>query len=174
MGVEERDMVTLVLPLLLMLARAQTPQPYTPPPVNTIDLSGPRVGMTLLSDGVRSTLRNRYGADIGPVVSQFGWQKEKQFLGSANGLTGVTEWVMLVGGVEHGVLLPSLNWMVGVRSAKGIEFAVGPNLTPAGLGLAAATGVTFRAGNINFPINFAAVRSQSGVRVSLLAGFNTR
>jgi hypothetical protein len=34
--------------------------------------------------------------------------------------------------------------------------------------------MTFRAGALNVPVNLAVVPSKSGVRVSLLAGFNTR
>ena len=143
-------------------------------PAETISLAGPRFGLTVLSDGVRDKLSRDAGIDVGPVISQFGWQKEKRFLSGPDGLTGVTEWVLLFGGMDQGVFVPSFNWLVGLRTVKGVEFAVGPNLTPAGVALAAAAGVTFRAGNLNLPVNIAAVPSKSGVRVSVLAGFNTR
>jgi hypothetical protein len=143
-------------------------------PAQTVDLSGPRAGITFLSGDVRTRLRSDFGKNVGPVISQFGWQREKRFLSSATGVTGVTEFVFLLGGADQGILLPSLNWLVGMRTLKGVEFAVGPNVTPAGIALAAATGVTFRAGNLNVPVNFAAVRSESGLRVSMLAGFNAR
>jgi hypothetical protein len=51
---------------------------------------------------------------------------------------------------------------------------VGPNITPAGTALVFAAGVTFRSGALNLPVNFAVVPAQSGVRVSILAGFNGR
>ena len=143
-------------------------------PAETIDLAGPRVGVTFLSNGVRGKLHDEFKTEVGSMISQFGWQKEKRFLSSPNGLTGVTEFVLLVGGMEQGVFLPSLNWLVGMRTAKGIEFAVGPNVTAAGVAMAAAAGVTFQAGNLNIPVNIAAVPSKSGLRVSVLAGFNTR
>ena len=143
-------------------------------PAETIDLAGPRVGMTFMSNGVRGKLSDEFDMEVGSMISQFGWQKEKRFLSSPTGLTGVTEFVLLVGGMEQGVFLPSFNWLVGMRTAKGIEFAVGPNVTAAGLAMAAAAGVTFQAGNLNIPVNLAAVPSKSGLRVSLLAGFNTR
>jgi hypothetical protein len=44
----------------------------------TMNLSGPRFGVTFLSSGVRSSLGER-GVDIGVAISQFGWQKEKRF-----------------------------------------------------------------------------------------------
>jgi hypothetical protein len=140
-------------------------------PVATIDLSGPRVGVTVLSNSTRELLGS---ANIGPVISQFGWQKERRFLTGASGLTAVTELVLLAGGLDQGVLLPSASWLVGVRGSNGAEFAVGPNLSVGGAALAIAAGVTFRAGNLNFPVNVAAVPSRSGLRVSVLAGFNSR
>ncbi len=142
---------------------------------DTMSLAGPRVGLTFLSDGIVRKLRDDgFGIEVGSVVSQFGWQKEKRFLTSENGGTAVTEWVILFGGIDQGVVLPSFSWLVGFRTMKGVEFAVGPNFTPLGASLAAAAGVTLRAGNLNVPVNLAVVPSKSGVRVSLLAGFNAR
>jgi hypothetical protein len=156
--------------------RTAVAQVVPPPlmPAETMNLSGPRFGMTVLSDGVREKLATDLQTEIGPVISQFGWQKEKRFMSSPTGFTGVTEFVLLLGGMDQGVALPSLNWLVGMRTAKGAEFAVGPNITPAGIALAAAAGVTFRTGNLNIPVNIAAVPSKSGLRLSLLAGFNVR
>lgn len=150
-------------------ARAQSTQR----PPDTINLSGPRIGATFLSNGVRGKLGDM-GANVGSVITQFGWQHEKRFLTSPDGFTGVTEFVFLLGGMDQNVVLPSLNWMVGARTAKGIEFAIGPNISPGGMAMAAAAGVTFRTGNLNIPVNLAVVPSKSGVRVSLLGGFNMR
>jgi hypothetical protein len=76
--------------------------------------------------------------------------------------------------MDQGAFLPSLSWLIGLRTASGIEFAVGPNVTPIGTAFVAAAGVTLRSGRLNFPLNLAVVPSQSGVRVSFLAGFNAR
>lgn len=143
---------------------------------DSMRLSGPRVGVTFLSDGIVRRLREDHeiGIEVGSAVSQFGWQWEKRFYSGENGLTAVNEWVVLIGGLEQGVALPSFSWLVGLRTAKGVEFAIGPNLTPVGPAIAVAAGVTFRAGRLNFPVNLAVVPSKSGVRVSLLAGFNAR
>ena len=70
--------------------------------------------------------------------------------------------------------LPSLSWLVGVRTANGTEFGVGPNLTPVGISLAMAAGTTIRAGFLNVPVNIAVVPSKSGMRVSFLTGFSVR
>ena len=143
-------------------------------PPETINLSGPRVGVTFLSDSVRGNLRDDANIDVGFMVSQFGWQKEKRFLSSPTGFTGVTEFVFLLGGMDQGVVLPSFNWLVGARTASGLEFAAGPNLTPAGLAVAIAGGMTFQTGNLNIPVNVAVVPAKSGARVSMLVGFNMR
>ncbi len=81
-------------------------------PAETIDLSGPRVGVTVLNDRLRNTLADA-GVNVGPAISQFGWQKEKRFLSSPNGFTGVTEWVLLFGGMDQGTVLPSFSWLAG-------------------------------------------------------------
>jgi hypothetical protein len=132
------------------------------------------LGVTFLSDGIVGKLKDDASVNVSPVVTQFGWQFEKQFYSTENGPTAVTEWVVLVGGLEQGVVLPSVSWLVGMRTRKGAEFGIGPNITPVGAALAIAAGVTFRAGGLNVPVNLAVVPSKSGVRVSLLAGFNTR
>jgi hypothetical protein len=164
--------LVVVFGMLSSDARAQVLTPQAPP--ETISLSGPRIGMTILDPGVREQLLIDHGIDVGPVISQFGWQKEKRFLSTPDGFTGVTEFVLLVGGLDQSVLLPSLNWLVGARTAKGFEFAAGPNFSAAGTALVIAGGVTFQTGNLNIPVNVAVVPSKNGSRVSMLVGFNGR
>ena len=60
-------------------------------------------------------------------------------------MAAVNEWVVLLGGLEQGHVLPSLNWLVGLRTREGAEFGIGPNVTPAGVALVFAAGVTIRA-----------------------------
>jgi hypothetical protein len=162
---------TLLALLLCAPALGQTTQ--LPPIAKTADLSGPRFGLTLLSDGIVKKLAER-DINVGPHLSQFGWQFEKQFYTRDAKVTMVTEWVGLIGGLEQSVALPSLSWMVGVRTRDGAEFGIGPNVTPAGTALVLATGMTFRAGALNVPVNIAAVPSKAGTRVTLLSGFSLR
>ena len=146
----------------------------TPPRVTReINLSGPRFGMTLLSPGTVDALAER-DITVNPLISQFGWQFEKQFYGKESGVAVLNEWVFLLGGLEQGVALPSLSWLVGLRTSNGAEFGVGPNITPAGVALAFAAGVTFRSGILNVPVNVAVVPSKDGTRISMLTGFNLR
>lgn len=141
---------------------------------HSADLSGPRFGLTLLSDGIVEKLAERELPVARPYVSQFGWQFERQFFTQDSGLTMVTEWVWLLGGLEQNLTLPSLSWMVGVRTRDGAEFGIGPNVTPAGTALVFATGMTFRTASVNVPVNVAVVPSRSGTRVSVLTGFSLR
>jgi hypothetical protein len=159
--------------LTLLLCTPALSQTTLPPIAKTADLSGPRFGLTLLADGVVKELEKR-DVKVGAHISQFGWQFEKQFYTKGSGVTMVTEWVALVGGLEQSVALPSLSWLVGVRTRDGAEFGIGPNVTPAGTALVFATGMTFRAGAMNIPLNVAVVPSRSGTRVSLLSGFSLR
>ena len=158
----------------LILALASPGLSQTVPPVaRTVSLSGPRFGVTSLSQGVIDKLKEN-SIDIRPVMTQFGWQFEHQFYGRDSGLAAVNEWVVLLGGLEQGQALPSVSWMVGLRTREGAEFGIGPNVTPAGVALAFGAGVTFRAGILNIPVNVAVVPSRFGVRMSMLTGFNLR
>jgi hypothetical protein len=163
----------LTVALCAALSQTVLSQSTLPPVAKTADLSGPRFGLTLLPDGVVKKLAER-DIDVGPHISQFGWQFEKQFYTKTSGVTMVTEWVALVGGLEQSVALPSLSWVVGVRTRDGAEFGIGPNITPVGAALVLATGMTFRAGVVNVPVNVAVVPSKAGARVSVLTGFSLR
>lgn len=147
---------------------AQAPEDLT----RQIKRSGPRFGITWLGGSVTDTLRSRYNMDVAPVVTQFGWQYERQFANLEGGPVALTEWVLLVGGLEQGVVLPSLTWLVGIRTPGQFEFGVGPNITPAGAALALSGGMTFRNGPLAIPVNIAIVPSKVGVRTSVLTGFN--
>lgn len=162
---------TLAATLLLTLPGLGTAQG----PMSTQRrLSGPRFGVTFLTREMRDSIQVTFEEKVGPVITQFGWQWERQFSNTGGGLTPVTEWVFLVGGLEQGVFLPSLSWMVGLRSRGGAEFGVGPNLGPGGIGMVLAAGINRTSGNLNIPFNIAVVPSKEGIRVGLLAGFNSQ
>ena len=144
-----------------------------PPPARELHLSGPRFGVTMLSPGVVQKLHENY-INVGSAISQFGWQSEKQFYGKQGGVAALNEWVFLLGGLDQNVVIPSASWLVGLRTEEGAEFGVGPNVTPAGVALAFAAGMTIRTGVINVPMNFAVVPTKAGTRVSVLTGFTMR
>src|ERR1044072_5778850 len=162
---------TIALPVAAQTSSSDVTTP--PPRLKTVNLSGPRFGVTALSDGVVAKLQER-SIEVGSNITQFGWQFEKEFYGKGSGIAALHEFVFLLGGLEEAAPLPSLNWMVGLRTANGAEFGIGPNITPVGVALTLAAGVTFRSGALNVPMTFAVVPSKAGTRISMLTGFNLR
>src|SRR5262245_19383575 len=124
----------VVLTVSASSAQAQSSESVIDPPKfnKTVNLSGPRFGMTALGQGEVDELQKR-SITVSPNISQFGWQFEKEFYSKGSGLAAVNEWVFLSGGLEQGVVLPSLSWLVGLRSRDGAEFGIGPNVTPVGV-----------------------------------------
>ena len=166
--------VVLLIVLAAAVPAAAQSSVVTPPQTPIVaNLSGPRYGVTTLSDAVVAELGER-NITVEPLISQFGWQFEKQFYQKDGGLAVLNEWVFLVGGLDQGVALPSLSWLMGLRTANGTEFGIGPNITPVGVSLALAAGTTVRAGFLNIPLNVAVVPSKGGMRVSFLTGFSVR
>jgi hypothetical protein len=158
--------------LTLVLAAPAVGQDSARAPSAHTGLDGPRFGLTYLSDGIVSTLAKNHIA-VGSMITQFGWQLERRIYdGGTGNVDAISEWVVLVGGLDQGLVLPSVSWLVGVRTKGNTELAVGPNVTPAGVALAIAAGYTYRAGALNIPVNVALVPSASGMRVSILTGFN--
>lgn len=141
---------------------------------DVVNMSGPRFGLTMLNQKSVDTLMDKRGITVRPTIFQFGWQFERRLYTNGDGTTMLMEWVPLMSGLDQGVALPSLNWLVGLRTAGGTEFGLGPNITPLGVGLVAAAGVTAKAGALHVPINFAVATSRSGARFSVMTGFNLR
>ena len=140
-------------------------------------LEGPRCGMVYISASPGSTFLNgdlllddiydgvsNYD-DIakGAITSLYGWQFESRFADGGN-VTGIVEWIALVGGMEKGKFLPSLSSMVGARTASGFEFALGPNLSLSGVGMVFGVGYNFKSGKLNIPINIAFVPGRKGTQ----------
>jgi hypothetical protein len=169
---------------------AQAPtEDFVPAPA--VKFSGPRVGCTYIGEGTAAD----YILDKGktPFVTQFGWQLETRIFTTPDETSGLAELVLLVGGLEQGLFLPSGSFMFGIRSKGGLELAMGPNVSLSGLGMAFAVGTSFRYHEIYFPVNLAFVPSvrtsettvsytgkkttvitETGFRLSLLVGFNMR
>ena len=149
---------------------------YNPKPrakVDPVELSGPRVGFTYITPGKTADfLKN--DLEMNTLFTQFGWQFEHQYFALESGVSGLVEFIGLIGGLEQGKFLPSASGLIGIRNSRGGEFAFGPNLSLSGAAFVFAFGHTFQTGDLNFPINFAVVPSSNGVRFSLLTGFNAR
>ena len=144
-------------------------------------LSGPRFGITFVGDGSTSQFLNRvhemdslqyneFGSLPFTWTTQYGWQFETRFADTGGPVVGLVEWVVLVAGMEKGLLLPSVSSLVGVRGESGFEFATGPNLSPTGLSFVFAAGFNYTKGDLNMPINIALVPNKMGPRNSGLDG----
>jgi hypothetical protein len=157
-----RIFTTILLSVTLLSAEAQIEK-----------LAGPRVGVTMITPGsLASIIRGDvpfFSGEIreewtgstgkyGAAISQYGWQWESRFADGGN-VTGIVEWIALVGGMEKGYFLPSISSMVGLRTDKGIEFAVGPNLSLGGIAMVFGAGYNFKFGELNVPVNIAYVPS---------------
>lgn len=177
--------------LFLGLALPVAAQDLIPPPARgPVRLSGPRTGITVLLPEAAKAFDHGTGDRLGsvPVITQLGWQVETRVFQLESGLTGMTESVMLVGGLDRGLVIPSVTFLVALRTPSGIEAGLGPNLTVspfiheaddiddagsyARIGLALATGVSPRIEDVNLPVNVAAVLNPTGLRLSVLVGFN--
>jgi hypothetical protein len=166
--------VRRALALTVILATPALSQTVPVPPSYPVKLSGPRLGVTTLSNGVIDAIKEDTGVEVRPMITQFGWQFEKRFYGGKDGLSAITEFVVLAGGLEQNVIIPSFNWLVGVRTREGFEFGAGPNVTPVGTSMVYAVGATIPSGALNFPVNVAIAPTRAGVRVSLLTGITMR
>ncbi len=164
--------------------------------------SGPRIGFTYISSGTAADYLARQGKQN--FVTQFGWQFEGRLFTVENGMSGIIEFVPLIGGIEQGMFIPSVNLLIGLRGGekRSYEFAMGPHFSvvpnylgqhKGSVGLVIAAGTSFKKGNVNFPVNLAFVPSvgskenvmnedgsftekkfQTGWRLSLIVGFNSR
>lgn len=100
--------------------------------LNTLNLSGPRMGITYV--GGRKGDRLQASKSIGgynmiPVMSQFGYQVESQYM-SAGNIQALVEFIPMVTGMDQGRFIPSITFMNGFRHSKtGWEFAFGPTIS---------------------------------------------
>lgn len=185
-GVNQKQklMKSLLFSLLLLFAsfkmwgqKIPVVEDLTTPIVRPLKLSGPRVGVSYLPQLTQERVYEMTGDSSyspSPFVSQFGWQFEWRYFETASGSQGLFEIVPLLGGLDQGLILPSMNLLVGYRDASGFEFGAGPNLNFLDPGFVVAVGYTIQKGYMNFPLNFGLVPTRNGTRFTLLVGFNKR
>ena len=77
---------SLLVALVSLIWTAPAFAQLVPPPTQTVSLAGPRFGVTVLDAGVVDTLQE-HGIHVRPMISQFGWQLEKQFFTRDGGIT---------------------------------------------------------------------------------------
>lgn len=94
-----------------------------------LSLNGPRMGFTYFTGAASEILKAKAqfgGFDAQPLMFQFGYQFEVQYLNQGN-FQALFEFIPLVTGLDQGKFLPSLSILNGMRDNRsGWEFAFGP------------------------------------------------
>ena len=148
---------------------------------------GPRVGATyIFADwgGYNESLQRHFPDDrtYFPILTQFGVNFEQRIrLGNTLSHFAFQE-VLLLGGIDQNLYIPSLNILIGFRSHTGLEVGLGPNISVSmndrgvsvALSVVYAVGWTFTFDDVNVPVNIAIVPTprDGNPRVSLVSGFN--
>ena len=102
----------------------------TNPNKNTLNLSGPRLGMTYFTGDVAHYLISSkndggFGAQY-PAMFMFGYQFEIQYLNEGN-FQALFEFIPTITGVDQGLIMPSISILNGLRhNLYGWELALGP------------------------------------------------
>lgn len=99
------------------------------PTKDVLKLSGPRLGFVCYTNQNAKYIRDSKdngGFGAFPMMFQFGYQFEKQYLNEGN-FQALFEFVPMVTGLDQGFFIPSVTVMHGLRNNKnGFEFAFGP------------------------------------------------
>ena len=99
------------------------------PEDDRLNLSGPRMGFTFFTGQTASILKgakHEGGYNVNPVMFQFGYQFEVQYLNQGS-FQALFEFIPIVTGLDQGKFLPSIAVLNGLRSnVSGWEFAFGP------------------------------------------------
>ncbi|MBI1267599.1 MAG: hypothetical protein GC193_09245 [Cryomorphaceae bacterium] len=93
---------------------------------------GPRMGLTVFQGELADRLAESKadgGFEAHPVMFQFGYQFEKQYLNEGN-FQALFEFIPMITGLDQGFVIPSITIMNGLRNNKnGWEFAFGPTFS---------------------------------------------
>ncbi len=151
----------------------------TTPIVEPLKLAGPRLGAMYVFDGDFSNVYEftNYFSEDNPVPSflnTIGWQFEKEYFSTPNGLSGLVEFIPMLTGYNHGLFIPSMNFLFGLRNAEGLEFGMGVNASLLGTSVLYAAGYSFKFDYLNVPINLAFSQGRSAERFIVTFGFNLR
>ncbi|MFH0866301.1 MAG: hypothetical protein V1904_08900 [Bacteroidota bacterium] len=101
------------------------------PTVTRLNCSGSRMGATFFTGDAAKVISSSKidgGYNGYPVMFQFGYQFEQQYLNEGN-FQALFEFIPLITGLDQGLFIPSLTIMNGIRNNKnGWEFAFGPTV----------------------------------------------
>jgi len=184
-----KEVIRASLAFLLFLVLAALPA-STQEPEKTKRLEivyGPRVGVTWVATSRQdfdAAIQGVFPADreYFPIFTQFGFSLEQRIrLGTTQSHFAFQE-VLILGGLDQNIIMPSLSVMIGFRSRIGLEFGLGPNVSlkrsPEGpgvdLSVAYSLGWTFSFEDVFVPVDIAVIPTPSDgkARITLLTGFN--
>ena len=101
------------------------------PVTERMRLDGPRMGVTFYTGHTATILRsprNEGGFSAFPVMFQFGYQFEKQYLASGS-FQALFEFIPMLTGLDQGLAIPSFTVMNGLRDNRhGWELGFGPSI----------------------------------------------
>ncbi|MEI6019923.1 MAG: hypothetical protein WCR21_02250 [Bacteroidota bacterium] len=101
------------------------------PQVERLALDGPRMGFTSFTGKNLDIIQGKKsegGFDLFPVMFQFGYQFEKQYLNEGK-VQALFEGIPMITGLDQGYFIPSFTLLHGLRSnVNGWEFAFGPSI----------------------------------------------
>ena len=105
------------------------------PKKDRLRLDGPRLGFITYTGKIATILKSDKsvgGFEAFPMMFQFGYQFEKQYLNEGK-IQALFEFIPMITGVDQGYFIPGFSLLHGLRSnVNGWEFALGPtiNLSP--------------------------------------------
>lgn len=152
-------------------------------------LFGPRTGFTYVfttQSEFDKRIQNIYSNEdkvYTPFFTQFGLMLEQRIrLGNTNNHFAFQE-VILIGGIDQSIVIPSLSFAIGFRHNKGLEFGLGPNISITtnsneeligNISVVYTIGWTFSYEDVFVPLNIAVVPTpiDGKPRFSILTGFN--
>ncbi len=103
---------------------------YNNPNKNYLNLQGARFGFTLVNGDMAQRLRdpNEFGGyEATPLMFQFGYQFEKQYLNEGK-FQALFEFIPMITGIDQEMFIPSFTLLNGFRNnVSGWEIAIGPS-----------------------------------------------
>ena len=172
-------MLALTFPAGAVRAQSTETKPEVPQDMQVKRLPsqgmmGPRFGFTTFTGDVAMM---RQKAKLEPIITQFGWQWEKQLVSTTGGNRALFEWVLLFGGLEQDELNSSLGFLTGYRLKNGVELGAGPNFSMTKqvdkitTSMVVAGGSTLPFGDFYVPVNLAVAMAKGGPRITFLTGW---
>jgi hypothetical protein len=139
---------------------------------------GPRVGCSCIlttEENFTSSLTPYFSSgNYFPVITLFGVNFEQRILLGETRSHFAFQEVVLLGGLEQGMILPEATLLIGYRDSSGFEFGIGPILHLSGIGVITAVGWTFSYRGVYIPVDISLVlpNKEKPIQIGFTTGFN--